>query len=155
MDVLNEQPPGSIRLLYEHWEAMRADAAARAPQEACGLVAGIGERAVEVIPVANALHSPTRFLMDAREQAQAFRRLEAHSWRLLAIYHSHPRGPEGLSRSDLDEAAYPEVLNLVWTVQDEEWNCRAFRIEAGEAIEVPVVVSGAQIPPQPPSSSSS
>lgn len=113
------------------WEQMRLDVARRAPQEACGLVGGENGRAREVFPVTNSLHSPSRYRLDPQEQIRIFLLLEARHWQLVAIYHSHPNGPENPSPTDLDEAAYPEAVYLIWSQTQAGWGCRAFRIEPG------------------------
>ena len=61
VDPLDE---AGIWLPARLWEQMRADVQARLPQEACGLVGGLQRRALQVYPVANALHSPVRYRME-------------------------------------------------------------------------------------------
>ena len=115
------------------WERMRADVAARAPQEACGLIAGLiqGEvyQALEVIPATNQLNSPVRFRIEPLELLQAFNHIEANGWELVAIYHSHPNGPEHPSETDLAEAYYPDALTLIWSPAGGGWQGRAFMLQ--------------------------
>jgi proteasome lid subunit RPN8/RPN11 len=123
---------------------MEADVAARAPQEACGLVAGEGQRSVQVFPVTNVLHSRVRFQMDPEEQWAAFQAMEARSLELLAIYHSHPGGPAAPSPLDVAQAAYPGVIHLIWSLAQGEWTCRGYQIEGGLVVEIGIKVgSGA------------
>ncbi len=72
------------------WEQMRADVLAHLPEEACGLLVGLGERARVVMPITNTLHSPVRFRLDARQQLDAFVWMENQALELVGIYHSHP-----------------------------------------------------------------
>ena len=67
-----------LRLRREHWEQMAADVLQRAPEEACGLVAGLEGRSLAVYPVENQLHSPVRFRMDPMQQWRAFQQIEQH-----------------------------------------------------------------------------
>jgi proteasome lid subunit RPN8/RPN11 len=120
------------------WEQMRADVQARLPQEACGLVGGLQRRALQVYPVANALHSPVRYRMKPEDQIRIFLDLEKLGWDLLAIYHSHPAGPGQPSPTDLAEAAYPESVHLIWFPQAGEWTCRGFLIQDGQFTEIPI-----------------
>jgi proteasome lid subunit RPN8/RPN11 len=119
----------------QHWEAMRAHVNEQAPLEACGLLAGKDDRAKVVIRVRNQAGSTVRFVMDPYEQLEAFERIESAGLELLAIFHSHPAGPETASATDIAEAAY-EVVHLIWSRVQDEWQARGFWIENGEATEV-------------------
>lgn len=119
---------------------MRADVQARLPHEACGLVGGLELHALHIYPVTNALHSPVRFRMDPNEQVHVFLELERRGWDLLAIYHSHPAGPDHPSPTDLAEAAYPEAVNLIWALKGGQWGCRGFVIQGDRFTETPIWV---------------
>ena len=110
-----------------------------APLEACGLLAGKNERVEKVIPVRNQAQSPTRFVMDPYEQLDAFEWIESHALDLLAIFHSHPAGPETVSATDIEEAAY-EVVHIIWSRSGNHWKSRGFWIGNGEAQEVALSV---------------
>lgn len=135
MDPLNNHRT-VMTLTRHHYEAMRRQVAALAPEEACGLVAGSGGRSTEVIPVENILHSPVRYRMEPRAQIDALNRLDEQGWDLLAIYHSHPSGPNYLSETDLAEAYYPESIYLIWFVEGGRWVCKAFQIADHRSKEV-------------------
>lgn len=84
------------------------------PLEGCGLLAGNEAGWVTAVyPIDNTLQSPTAYEMDPRQQIQAMIDLEAKGWRLLAIYHSHPQGPEHPSPTDVALAFYPEAVNII------------------------------------------
>jgi proteasome lid subunit RPN8/RPN11 len=55
--------------------------------------------------------------MDPKQQLQAMLALEANGWQLVAIYHSHPQGPETPSDSDVKQAYYPESLTMLVSLQ--------------------------------------
>lgn len=133
-DPLSSEVPG-LRLKEVHWEQMHSHAAELAPQEACGLIAGRSNLGMKVYPLTNALHSPTRFRLDPREQLQAFFDIETRGWQLLAVYHSHPNGPAIPSTIDVREAYYPQIYNLIWSRIQENWICRAFHIQDGTVSE--------------------
>ncbi len=98
------------------------------PEEACGLIGGEGEEVYTLYPVTNILHSPIRFTMDPQEQVNALYSMEEEGECLLAIYHSHPTGPTGLSSTDIEEYAYTEAAQLIFSPCSDTWRCRAFRI---------------------------
>lgn len=138
MDSLNHSPPNSLLLRPEQWDQMRADVSRRAPEEACGLIAGRDNIGVEVIPVTNALHSPVRYRMDPKEQLEAFNRIEELGLEIIAIYHSHPAGPDYPSPTDVGEAFYPEAVYLIWFRSTQGWDCRGFLIREAEVEEIPI-----------------
>ena len=123
-------------LTSRYWELMRRDVDGKAPEEACGFLAGKGQSVSAVIPVTNKLHSPFRYHMDPYEQLQAFQRIEEDGQELLGIYHSHPNGPDVPSPTDIAEAFYPDVVYIIWYRALQEWRCRAFRIKDGSVSEV-------------------
>lgn len=132
------QIPDKIRLDLKHVKEMEADVVARAPQEACGLIAGREGQAEKVFSIKNVLNSPVRFLMDPQEQWQAFKEIDERAWDLLAIYHSHPAGPAGLSTVDIAESYYPEVAHIVWFKESGGWRYRGYSLQAGKVAEIQI-----------------
>ena len=130
----------SLRLTRSQWEEMQAYVQRCLPEEACGLLAGSHETVVEVIPIQNTAHSPSRFRMDPREQVRAFERIEAQGWELLGIFHSHPAGPDHPSATDIAEAAY-DAVNVIWSPGAGGGTARAFSIRDGSVSEVKLYVS--------------
>ncbi len=132
--------PERINLPVRLWREMREQVSAAAPREACGLIAGRGSQAEGIYPISNALNSPVRFRMDPYEQLKAFEAIEESGLELIAIYHSHPRGPETPSQTDIDEARY-EVASLIWSPRGNEWQARAFWLDENSATEIPLDIS--------------
>jgi proteasome lid subunit RPN8/RPN11 len=134
-------PPTQLAIPRRLWETMRSQAAASAPEEACGLLAGASGRVSAFRPVTNILHSPTAFRMDPAEQLRAFDDFERMGLELLAIVHSHPAGPPHPSPTDLAQATYPEQAYLIWFGKGGEWACRAFRLDLPQPVEIPIEVT--------------
>ena len=128
-----------LYLLEEHWDIILAGILGRISEEACGIVAGIDGISCAVFPVTNLLHSPVRFRMDPEEQLQVFNEIEEQDWQMLAIYHSHPHGPDHPSPVDIAEAYYPESVNLIWSKKSGDWICRGYSIQKDQVTRVPVV----------------
>ena len=99
-----------------------------APLEACGLLAGRDARVEKIFFVQNQAQSPVRFVMEPVEQLRAFEWIESNKMELLAIFHSHPNGPETVSPTDVAEAAY-DVIQMVLSRANNAWKARAFWIE--------------------------
>lgn len=112
-----------------------------APLEACGVLAGKATRAEKMIGVLNQAQSPVRFVMDPYEQLHAFDWLDSNGLDLVGIFHSHPAGPETASPTDILEAAYA-VVHVILSRTGPQWKARGFWIEAGQAREVTLQITG-------------
>ena len=124
----------------KHWQEMLDHVAQHIPLEACGLLAGKNNRVEKVIVVRNQAQSPARFEMDPYEQLKAFEWIESKALDLLGIFHSHPKGPEIASATDVAEASY-EVIHVIWSRTQNQWQARGFWIENGQAVEVTLQIA--------------
>jgi proteasome lid subunit RPN8/RPN11 len=126
------------------WQEMIYHVQVCLPEEACGLLGGDFASAVSVealFLVDNQLHSPVKFRMDPAGQLHAMLALEERNLDLIAIFHSHPNGPELPSLTDQAEFYYPGVLSLIFSPTPDRsgWQARAFHLSDGHSIEVPVI----------------
>lgn len=129
-----------LRLKQEHMDLMRAHVESHAPLEACGLLAGKNNSVEKVLLIANQAQSPVKFRMDPAEQLKAFQWMESNRLDLLAIFHSHPAGPETVSVTDIAEAAYP-VVQIIWSRPNEIWQARGFWIQDTRITEVQLQIT--------------
>jgi len=132
-----------LHLKQEHLDAMRAHVEFHAPLEACGLLAGKNNSVEKVLLIANQAQSPVRFRMDPAEQLKGFNWIESNELDLLAIFHSHPAGPETVSVTDIVEAAYP-VVQIIWSRPKGIWQARGFWIQDEQVSEVQLNVTGSE-----------
>ncbi len=93
--------------------------------EMCGLLSGRDGLVDRMWPVPNALHSPVAYRMDGPEFAAA---MIGCNFEPLGIFHSHPAGPSVPSPTDIAEAAYPESIYVVISLQTSPPTVRAFTI---------------------------
>jgi proteasome lid subunit RPN8/RPN11 len=128
-----------LKITAKQWQEMLDYVRRQLPLEACGLLAGRQDRVENVIFIRNQAESPSRFVMDPYKQLRAFDWIESNGQVLLGIFHSHPNGPETVSPTDIVEAAY-EVVHVVWSPGDLQWQARGFWIEAGRVTEVPLQI---------------
>jgi proteasome lid subunit RPN8/RPN11 len=128
-----------LRLPRRLWQEMLEQVRSAAPLEACGLLAGNGIRAEALYAVPNILQSPVAFRMDPYAQLKAFEAIETAGLELLAIYHSHPAGPEIPSETDVREARY-EAIALICAPNDGVWQARAFWIDQTRVAELPIEI---------------
>lgn len=137
--------PSAIHLTYELWQEMKDHAASSEDEEVCGLIAGRKNRSVFLaectFPVTNILHDRMKFRMAPEEQLKAMLLIEQRGLDLVAIYHSHPDGPSEPSEKDINEAAYPETVQLIWAKDSGCWTCRAFLIRQGKFDRIDLQVS--------------
>ncbi len=127
----------------EYWNAMRAHVETITPLEACGLLAGKNDSVEKVFLITNQAQSPVRFRMDPTEQLNALDWIDSNGLELLAIFHSHPAGPETVSVTDIKEAAYP-VVNIIWSRNNGLWQARGFWIKDGRVTEVELRITGGE-----------
>lgn len=116
-------------LTDEQAQQIVAHVRAEAPNEACGLIAGQGSRAVKVVPVANAASDPRHhYEMDRTALSQHLPSLANEGLDLIGIYHSHPRSEPLPSSEDIRKAYYPNTAYLIIGLKDAEPHFAAWLI---------------------------
>lgn len=110
--------------------------------EICGLIGALNGTPVSVYPVANVADHPGElFRMDPQGQIDAMRRLREAGETLFAIYHSHPHADARPSARDLAEAAYPDALYLIISLNTEGvLEMRGFRLDNGDFTPVQITI---------------
>jgi proteasome lid subunit RPN8/RPN11 len=111
--------------------------------EICGLVGGKDGIPLTCYPIVNAAEQPERrFLLDPKQQIAAMAAMRDQREELFAIYHSHPAAPAFPSGTDLAQAAYPEALYLIISLNTQGiLEMRGFRIAARKATEIILTMS--------------
>src|SRR5690606_24265006 len=100
----------------------------------CGLLAGLEGRVRCLYPIENRLHSAVAYEMEPHQQLQAMLEMEEAGLQLLAIYHSHPTGPQTPSATDVDQSYYPGVAYIIVSLaMPLRPVARAFHIDAMSA----------------------
>ncbi len=126
---------------------MLSHARREAPDECCGLLAGVGLDVTALYQIANLpaddpavadMDVPSdrrlRYVMDPKAQLAAFKKMRQDGQTLLAIYHSHPHSPAYPSATDVRLAVYPDVRYIILSLCEEP-AIRAFRIAGQEVAE--------------------
>lgn len=131
----------SLRLKRPVYEEMIAHLQASYPLEGCGILAGPPGLATEIYPVENALRSRTAYEMEATQQLAVMLAVEAASLEMVAIYHSHPDGPERPSPTDVAQAFYPELAQVIVSLAEQKRPlARAFMVGNGRYHEIPLLI---------------
>jgi proteasome lid subunit RPN8/RPN11 len=107
-------------------------------EEVCGLIGSKDGSPSRIYPVANvAAERDHLYAMEPQAQIDAMRRMREAGEELFAIYHSHPHAPPEPSLRDLEEAAYPEALYLIISLNTKGvLEMRGFRLRDGEVESV-------------------
>jgi len=127
----------NLTLGAEVLEEIIAHAKKAYPKEDCGVIAGFDVG--RFIPMKNVADTETEFEMDPQELIRVLRDIRNSGQRLIAIYHSHPKGPARLSSKDIERAYYPDAAHLIVSLADPERpRVAAFRIIDAQPMEVEV-----------------
>jgi proteasome lid subunit RPN8/RPN11 len=121
--------------------ALWAHAQREAPRECVGALGGVaveggGDRAVALYPLANVSPWPEReYLADPLQLLRALKAMREGGLSLVALYHSHPRGPARPSATDTRLAAYP----VPYVIADLQGRVlRAYRLPDGTPVVLQV-----------------
>jgi [CysO sulfur-carrier protein]-S-L-cysteine hydrolase len=111
--------------------------------EVCGLIGSKNGHPCTCYPVKNsAPHPEQRFLLDAKQQITAMSAMRNQGEDLFAIYHSHPAAPALPSATDLEQAAYPDAIYLIISLNTKGvLEMRGFKIDHQNATEIPLTLS--------------
>jgi len=90
------------------------------PNEACGILAGTGNRVTRVYPMSNAEPTPVSYFMQPKEQLRVMKELRQEGLAMVAIFHSHPQSPAYPSVKDISLAFYPEALYVIVGLMNRE-----------------------------------
>jgi len=105
------------------------------PNEACGILAGIGCNVNEIYNMTNTEDSPVSYIMDAAEQFRVMKDIRQKNLSLLAIFHSHPSSPAYPSARDLALAFYEDSFYIIVSLQNGKPQTNAFIIKGQSKIQ--------------------
>lgn len=105
--------------------------------ECCGLLAGRDGAISGIFPAQNALASATAYEIAPSELFSIFREIRIRGLDLLGIYHSHPRGENVPSTTDIERAYYPDAAYFIISLApDAPRPVRAFRMRDRRVAEL-------------------
>ena len=110
--------------------------------EICGLIGGKNNNLKTLYPINNIAGDPAHiFEMDPAKQIDAMRQMRENDEELAAIYHSHPSSPAQPSQIDIKQAAYPDALYLIVSLNTEGvLDMRGFTIVNKQVAEVELTI---------------
>lgn len=125
-----------LHIPEEFRQSMIDHVSAVLPEEGCGVLIGKNNLVEKNLPITNQAHSQNRYFMEPVELVHAFEQMDSLNLDLLAIYHSHPNGPQIPSETDIKEFFYPGVVTLILTPHETRWTIRAFEIKNNTFFEI-------------------
>jgi proteasome lid subunit RPN8/RPN11 len=130
----------SLRIRESALIELRHRVAQSPGHEVCGLLSGLNGTVTRVLAATNAAPQPKSSYEIAPEELFArMREIREAGETLLGIYHSHPNGRSTPSERDLAEAHYPDLAQVIATL-DRSVNItlKAFYIRNQAAEEIPI-----------------
>ncbi len=124
-------------------DEMIAHASSEAPNECCGILAGLKGRVLKLYRTTNAEHSPFRYSLEPSELIAVYREIEKNGWELLAVYHSHTHTEAYPSPTDVKSASLPGSLYLIISLnKPDQPVMRGFSIVEGKITEAELRIIG-------------
>ena len=139
-ELSRAEVPPVLPVAAAHRDQMVAIVQAAVPLEACGILAGDGQRSRRVIQIRNEFASPTRYRMAPEELVQTFADLDRDGLSILAFFHSHPNSAPIPSPTDLESYYYPEVPMIIIGRSGSEWDLRAYLLQEDRFSELSLVI---------------
>jgi proteasome lid subunit RPN8/RPN11 len=125
-----------LKLDRAYVDEIIAHAREDAPNECCGIIAGVDGRTEKLYRAVNAEASPFRYNVDPKDLLRIYRDIDGHGWDVLVIYHSHTHTEAYPSPTDVKLAAWPDARYLIVSLEDDANPVlRAFRIQDGQVTE--------------------
>jgi [CysO sulfur-carrier protein]-S-L-cysteine hydrolase len=126
-----------VRMTRAAFDRLLAESRATPRIESCGLLAGRNGIISTILPATNALQSAGAYEIAPRELFSLFRRMRSEGLEHLGIYHSHLKGENFPSPTDLERAFYPDAAYFIISPNAGVAHpIRAFRIIEGCAQEL-------------------
>ncbi len=105
-----------------------AHARAGLPNEACGILAGLDGRVERFFPAEPDEPSPYYYRIESRDQIRIMNEIDAAGLDLLGIYHSHTSSPAYPSRTDAEQAFWPDAVYVIVSLAGADADVRGYRM---------------------------
>jgi proteasome lid subunit RPN8/RPN11 len=116
-----------------------AHARAGLPNEACGILAGVDGRVERFFPAESDEPSPYYYRIESRDQIRIMNEIDEAGLDLVGIYHSHTSSPAFPSRTDAEQAFWPDAVYVIVSLANPEADVRGYRIRDMEVTEEELV----------------
>jgi len=136
-----------LEISRNHWLEMLAEAWARYPLEACGLLMGPtgGDRVERFVPIHNEAESSRIYQLAGSEYARAVMAADRDGLDIVGVVHTHTHTAAYPSVTDVAEASKPLVpVDWHWVIISLGWGrpeTHSYQIVDGGIVEEPVVLA--------------
>jgi [CysO sulfur-carrier protein]-S-L-cysteine hydrolase len=117
-----------------------AHAPAGLPNEACGILAGAGDRVERFYAAEPDEPSPFYYRIESRDQIRIMNAIDEAGLDLVGIYHSHVASPAYPSRTDAEQAFWPDAVYVIVSLAGGDADVRGFHIRDMDVTEVPIEI---------------
>ena len=111
------------------------------PNEACGILAGRDGRVERFFPAEPDEPSPYYYRISAPDQIRIMNEIDDAGLDLVGIYHSHVSSPAYPSRTDAEQAFWPDAVYVIVSLAGGGAELRGFRIADTAVDEEPIELS--------------
>jgi [CysO sulfur-carrier protein]-S-L-cysteine hydrolase len=113
------------------------------PNECCGIIAADADDGpVKVFAARNIDASPATYRLDGMDQLRISEEIDERGWKTWGFYHSHTHSEAYPSKTDRDQAFYPETRYLILSLQDrDEPVLRSFFLKDGGVEEEELTIA--------------
>lgn len=118
-----------------------AHARAGLPNEACGILAGLDGRVERFFPAEADEPSPYYYRIESRDQIRIMNEIDEAGLDLIGIYHSHTSSPAFPSRTDAEQAFWPDAVYVIVSLASPDADVRGYRIRDMEVTEEELVTA--------------
>ena len=123
-------------------DEMIAHARAEAPNECCGILAGVNDRVIKLYRTTNTERSPYRYRIEPREMLAIYKEIQENRWKLLGAYHSHTHTEAYPSPTDMKSIVLPGSIYFIISLSDpDQVVIRGFHIIEGKITETQVRIT--------------
>jgi proteasome lid subunit RPN8/RPN11 len=122
-------------------DQIAAHARAGLPPEACGLIAGRDGRAELFFPAQPDAPSPYYYRIESRDQIRIMNEIDDAELDLIGIYHSHVSSPAYPSRTDAEQAFWPDAVYLIVSLAGGGAELKGYLIDESGISEEPIEIA--------------
>jgi [CysO sulfur-carrier protein]-S-L-cysteine hydrolase len=109
------------------------------PNEACGILAGLDGRVERFFPAESDAPSPYYYRIESRDQIRIMNEIDEAGLDLIGIYHSHTSSPAFPSRTDAEQAFWPDAVYVIVSLANPDADVRGYRIRDMDVTEEELV----------------
>ncbi len=118
-----------------------AHARAGLPNEACGILAGTDGRVERFFPAESDEPSPYYYRIESRDQIRIMNEIDDAGLDLVGIYHSHVSSPAYPSRTDAEQAFWPDAVYVIVSLAGGDAVMKGYKIADMVPAEEPLEIA--------------